>query len=107
MTVREWLSARTPPAPAALRQRVEQVLDGHMDDDAEVAPEVCLRAAEGLLRDLLGRQATGRDSALDLLTADALTTYAFEAASEAPATIRARADDAMARLSAVATTSPT
>jgi len=107
VTIREWLSTRTPPAPDALRQRVEQVLDGQLDHDADVAPEVCLRAAEGLLRDLLGRPSTGRDSALDLLTADALATYAFESASDVPATIRARADDAMSRLSAVATTPST
>ncbi|HEX7020843.1 MAG TPA: hypothetical protein VF159_12570 [Gemmatimonadaceae bacterium] len=102
MTIREWLSTRTPPAPDALRARIEQVLADHLDDASDAAPEVCLRFAESLLRDLVSRESAGRDSALDLLTADALATYAFEAASEAPATIRSRADDAMFRLSAVA-----
>lgn len=106
MTIGEWLSTRTPPAPDALRGRVEQVLAEHLADDSTTTPDVCLAVAERMLRDLNERPSAGRDSALDLLTADALATYAFEAAAERPETIRARADQAMIRLSSVATTTP-
>jgi hypothetical protein len=44
----------------------------------------------------------GRAAALDLLAADALATYAFEAAADDPDAIPARARAAMARLSSFA-----
>jgi hypothetical protein len=49
-----------------------------------------------------GRTSQGRESALDLLAADALATYALEAAAETPATLEDRALDAMNRLTAIA-----
>ncbi|MDB4876246.1 MAG: hypothetical protein JWM41_2692 [Gemmatimonadetes bacterium] len=62
----------------------------------------CIDAADELLRDLLSRPSAGRDSALDLLTVDALVTYAFEAAATEPEMLVRRANDAMARLAAAA-----
>ncbi len=44
------------------------------------------------------RDCSTRDSALDLLAADALVTYAFEAASESPLELAQRATDAMVRM---------
>jgi hypothetical protein len=44
----------------------------------------------------------GRDSALDLLTVDALTTYAFECAASSPDMLLAATTDAIQRLGAVA-----
>jgi hypothetical protein len=69
--------------------------------DAADAPSLCLDAGEELLADLLrrGPDGGGRTSALDLLAADALVTYAFEAAATNPADIERRAADAMHRLS--------
>ena len=64
------------------------------------APELCLDAAVDLLRELLARP-TGRESALDLLTVDALVTYSFEASALEPAKLHARAISAMSRLSLV------
>lgn len=61
-----------------------------------------MQAANELLNDLLARASAGRESALDLLTVDALVTYAFEAAAKDPETLADRADEAMARLSAIA-----
>ena len=63
---------------------------------------MCLAAAEDLLRELLSRPSAGRESALDLLTVDALVTYAFEAASDDPDSLAERADQAMTRLVATA-----
>jgi hypothetical protein len=42
-----------------------------------------------------------RAQALDLLAADALLTYAFEAAADEPQSLVARADDAMLRIAEV------
>ena len=49
--------------------------------DASRTAELCLAAAERALRSLVDAGRFGRDSALDLLAIDALTTYAFEHAS--------------------------
>jgi hypothetical protein len=63
-----------------------------------------LAAGERLVGSLLDDEATSRGSALDLLAADALVTYAFEAASERPAELSARAASAMARIAALGAT---
>lgn len=99
MTVREWLHGRTPAAPPRLAARLEEVLVAADRDDASHAADACLDAAGALLADLLQR-APGREGALDLLTVDALVTYAFEAAADAPDTLADRARRAMARLGA-------
>ena len=46
MTVAEWLESRTPPAPAALSQRLLLALGRASERDAVETPEVCLAAAE-------------------------------------------------------------
>ena len=103
MTMGEWLARRTPPPPPALRTRLEQALgDATPTDDPDV-PERCLRAAERLVRELLRSNCTTRESALDLLTADALVTYAFESAAESPADLTARATEAMRRIASLGT----
>ena len=101
MTLRSWLQTRTPPPPARLANRIADVL-GEPEVVAETnRASACLDAAEALLSDLLSRRSVGRESALDLLTVDALATYAFEAASECPETIPQRATDAMRRFGAL------
>jgi hypothetical protein len=102
MTLREWLRERAPIAPADLLARVQQALGNRGDADAANAWSVCSEAAEELLRELLRRPSTGRESAVDLLTVDALATYAFEAASEDPESLPTRAEEAMARFAAAA-----
>ena len=65
--------------------------------------ELCSPPPNDLLRELLRRPTAGRESALDLLTVDALVTYAFEAA--APLRRHRCASlttDAMTRLAATA-----
>lgn len=101
MTVGAWLRERAP-APPHLSARVAQVMGDRVERAAGDASFVCLDAAEELLRDLLARPSVGRESALDLLTIDALVTYAFEAASEKPESLDARATAAMHRLASLA-----
>ena len=102
MTVREGLSAREPRPPAALTARLHEVLGGDIDLDAGNACDVMLGASERLVARLLQDGATDRGSALDLLVADALVTYAFEATSQDATTIGRRAEAAMQRIAALA-----
>jgi uncharacterized membrane protein len=104
MTVREWLARREPAPPAALLARVEAVLGDAVGDSAADATQVCLRAAERLVTDVLRGDCASRESALDLLAADALVTYAFEAAAETPDTLAATASAAMERIASLAAT---
>lgn len=100
MTHPRWRDAVTPTPPAALAAAVES----HLVSNDDVSPEAYLDAAERLLAALLKHGCVSRENALDLLVADALVTYAFEAASEAesPAAIIRRAHDAMVRIAAFA-----
>lgn len=98
MTVGQWLDARRASAPPHLIAEVRTALGADLQADARQTPERCVEAAERVVARLLAADRTGRDSALALLAADALVTYAFEAAAEAPDTIAARAAAAMRTL---------
>lgn len=102
MTIGDWLATRTPAPPEPLATRLADALAPVLGRDASEVPDAALGAAAELLEALLRDRTAGRDRALDLLAADALVTYAFEAASENPERIAARADAAMARLSVLA-----
>ena len=86
----------------ALSARLEVVLAATLDDSVDQLPAICLAAGERLVAELLRNDSTSRESALDLLTADALVTYAFEAAGEDASSIDAHAALAMRRISAIA-----
>ncbi len=73
-----WLDARRPAPPAALRAR----LAAAVTESEESLPEEFARLGGRLLARVAGRPDGGRDLALDLLAADALVTYAFEAQAE-------------------------
>jgi len=103
VTVSDWLASRRPTPPTALARRVAESLRDHLDDDATTMFDHAIDAAEELLAGVVASPTSGRDCALDLLTADALTTYAFEAAAGDPDTLVRRAEDAMHRLAAVGT----
>jgi hypothetical protein len=98
MTLGAWLDARRPAPPAALRARIGGALGDELHRPSPDVGETFLAAAERLVRTLLDDGATSRESAIDLLAADALVTYAFEAASERPAELSRRAGAAMARI---------
>ncbi len=86
---------------------MQDALDGyHRSTGAAPAgtPESYLAAGERLLTHLLGGDCNSRDCALDLLAADALVTHAFELAADEPSRIGERAQQAIARLAALAST---
>jgi hypothetical protein len=101
MTPARWLEERRSDVPPRLAARLEAALADAGDRGGDTAAD-CIDAGERLLRDLLRRESSGRDVALDLLTVDALATYAFEAAAAAPGTLRPRAAAAAARFAAAA-----
>ncbi|MFN2563826.1 MAG: hypothetical protein ABR499_02280 [Gemmatimonadaceae bacterium] len=103
MTIAEWLATRTPAPPPALMSRVREALGAGADEDRALATDRCLDAAERIVAGLLRDGRVGRESAPDLLTADALVTYAFEAASDDVARLTDRARDAMTRLARLGT----
>lgn len=102
MILAQWLDLRQPVPPPALRARIDSALGPDLRAESGDPCETLLSAGERLVRQLLAGAATSRDSALDLLAADALVTYAFEAASERPAELRQRAAAAMARIATLA-----
>jgi hypothetical protein len=98
MTIGEWLATRTPAPPPALLALVRAALGPALAEDAALTADRCIAAAERLVAELLREGRTTRAYAADLLAADALVTYAFEAASADPATLLDRARSAMTRL---------
>jgi hypothetical protein len=69
---------------------------------AEAPAEAMVRAAGVVLSRLLREGETARDSALELLSADALATYALEAQSDDPDALDERCRWAMQHLSRIA-----
>lgn len=105
MTLGEWLSARTPAPPPALAERLRKVLGDALARDAADGPDLMLAAAERLVPRLLGGDCRARTAAIDLLAADALVTYAFEASAEVPSSVTERAERSMSRIAAIGMTS--
>lgn len=100
MTIGDWLDARGSGVPPHLLQRIRELLGSSLADDVSHAPERCADAAVRIANELLAAGRTGRDSALSLLAADALVTFAFEAAADEPGRLHARAHAAMRDLAA-------
>lgn len=98
MTVREWVESRSTVAPASLTQRMLTALGSMADEDESAVPDASIRAAARALEGLVADARYGRESALDLLAIDALTTQAFEYASERAPTQIDRVASSCARL---------
>ena len=85
MTRREvlaWLEARRPVPPDALRVCLEAaVTDGELSPRVPLPDQLALVGRRVLGR-VVDRPEGGRELALELLAADALITYAFEAQAE-------------------------
>ena len=123
-----WLAGREPAPPVRLAESLHAALmavewgsprDGAVADGAagvgggavgsggaganavDPMPELLVRESAAIVRRLLATGGTDRQSALALLAADALATYAFEAAADEPARLEARCRAAMHRLSEV------
>lgn len=84
MNVRDWILEQSAPpkTPAALTERMLAFLGDDARRDAAEAADACLSAAARALQELLDAGRFGRDSALDLLAVDGLTTFAFAHASQ-------------------------
>jgi hypothetical protein len=96
-----WLSARRPPAPALLSERLDMAL-GSVSPVPKRTDDLLLGAGELLLGQLLRGGCASRAAAHDLLTIDALVTYAFEAAIEDdPSRVADKAAAAMRRIAAI------
>jgi hypothetical protein len=86
--VEAWLAERRPTPPRALADRLARALAAYPEEGMRGAATVAeLMGALGvaMLGEVSVRQAGGAGgtgAALDLLAADALVTYAFEAAAE-------------------------
>lgn len=78
-----WLDARYPGMPAELRQALDEALADGQDAEVEGGSVADRLAAAGLTALARSIRGTERSTATDLLAADALLTYACEAAAEA------------------------
>ncbi len=101
-TVGNWMESLHPKPPHALEQRMREALDIHKERPFNELPQSCLDAAQSVLARLLASGSTSRDSALDLLTADALVTCAFAVPSDTPELVLSQADSAMKTIASAA-----
>lgn len=104
-TLAEWMETRTPPAPRELTAHMRDDVTRSFDTTRVTTTpgeraDALIDACDAAFARVLDSGAASRDSALDLLSADAFVTYAFEAAADDPTTISARAEAAMRRVSA-------
>ena len=95
--VAEWIRARVPVPPEALAQRLSDVVGDDVCASPALLPESLLARAEEMLTHI----GDDRSSATDLLVADALITYAMEAAAEYGLEIESVAGCAAQRLAMV------
>lgn len=95
-----WIRGRSPAPPRELLSRIEAMAAraSRTRDPADAL----LDAAETTMTDVLHDGCLTRESGLDLLAVDALVTYAFEAAADAPEQIDARTAAALWRIAALA-----
>ena len=96
-----WMAAHGEQPPAALRERLQALVVATPCADGAPVSGALLGAGQALLATILHSGTTQRDAALDLLTADALVTYAFEAAADDSASLDLLAADAMRAISAL------
>ena len=104
MSILSWLDSRTPAPPAALHARLRLALGVRSGDVDEFT--ACFTAAATLLEKTLEEDVRSRATALELLAADALITYAFEAAADSVNELEERAAGAMRYLGALGAVRP-
>ena len=95
--VRDWLESRVPPPPPALANVLATVVGDKSCSAADI-PAVLVERAE----QLIGELGSGRESANALLAADALITYALEAAAENAAHLEHVAQQMMISIAGIA-----
>lgn len=102
MTIGAWLRARDPAPPEPLTARMLAALGSDALRDVGETGAVCLDAASRILDALMREERPGRESALDLLAADALVTCAFEVMGEGGEELDATTSQAMLHLAELA-----
>ena len=107
--LRDWLESRDPPPPPRLARRLAAALSSSRESAPNATPGALVTAAAGILERMMADEPEAkadeqpaRAAALDLLAADALITYALEAAAEGCESFAAAADAMTARLAALA-----
>ena len=101
MNASEWLASRHPAPPVKLAQRLESALSEFLSAPDVTPSDAFAVAAAGLLRRLMmaeSKPSSRREEAIDLLAADALVTYAIEAAANECGSFAERTDAVIARL---------
>ena len=94
--IADWLASREPSPPGLLAQMLEDIVHDERCDSAELAAALMTHAIA-----LLDSVGDDRAAAIHLLAADALITYAMEAASEYNADFDAFASAAATRIALV------
>ena len=106
MNANEWLQSRRPRPPATLVERLELAVTPFSSDTTMSRSEIFAGAAAAILSDLIppaaSEMSTRRQVAIDLLAADALVTYAIEAAAEECDAFGQNVDGVIARLASLA-----
>jgi hypothetical protein len=97
MNARQWIDTRSPIVPPSLAQRIGRALDG-ADSSMVSVDAVMIDASMNLLDAMLGEPDDSRRGAMTLLAADALITWAFEAAADQPDRLDALSSSAMQRI---------
>jgi hypothetical protein len=97
-----WLLDREPRPPRALAEQLDAVVRAAPDSRFAAESLAAAVADVGLavLRSVVTRQGVTYDAAMDLLAADALVTYAFEAAAEESGDVTALARRLLSEVSA-------
>lgn len=92
--------------PQALSDRIRAARERYSPADLQHASDNeamrRLAAGEGLLTEVLAGDERSRDTALDLLAADALVTEAFERLAATPEALEDRAAEAVRRIASLA-----
>lgn len=91
MEIAEWLDAREPSPPERLSGRIRAELAASASLDSTLDPGLLAEAGIAIVHAIGHTGSSDRSTALDLLAADALVTYAFEASAES---VRAARDTA-------------
>lgn len=101
--LKEWLASRTPPPLPRLAARLDAAVSDVTANSQDSMPRSLVESASAILRETLAQSSNERNgtAALDLLAADALITYAVEAAAEDCERLAALTDEMIARLSGV------
>lgn len=107
MNDRDWLRSRRLSAPPKLFDRLELAVAPVSAGSTMSHSEILASAATAVLAPLVGPGAAevsrNREVAIDLLAADALVTYAIEAATEECEALGQSIDRVITRLASLAT----